>query len=317
MQQIVIADDDRDLRRGLELRARKWGYDVIAVEDGEQACELLIPEDGPSLAILDQHMPRLDGVQVCEQVRAARPHNEVFMMMLTGRDSVDDVANALNAGADDYVTKPYNEVELQARLKAGSRIVEANEAVLTKVAHSPPCDDPQTVLSRVRNSMFLVPEFDAQQLTYGFGAASQLLAEWEASGGIKPVTMDRIHVCPDCRGLPTFRDGCGMCGSARVTNECLIHHFRCGYVDVQQEFQTRAGVMCPKCLARDMVVGVDFEHVMGPYHCTDCGWEGTELDSIGQCIQCGLRFPAHEAGTHDLVGYHVERDDLLADSSAL
>jgi DNA-binding response OmpR family regulator len=313
--QVVIADDDRDMRRGLELRARKWGYDVIPVEDGEAACELLIPADGPNLAILDRHMPAVDGVDVCKRVRDARPHSDVFMMMLTGRNSPRDVASALDSGANDYVSKPYDDTVLKARLDAGTRGIRA-VAESTQLIKAPPPENPQTVLKRVLQADHLVPEFDSLSMTYDFGSLNPSVERWAGDGGIQPVVMDRVKLCPQCEGLPTFRDGCTACGSARIRNERLIHHFRCGHVASQSEFEQRDALACPKCLGREMVVGVDFEHLNGPHQCSDCDWTGMELESIGQCIKCGLRFPGHQATVKDLVGYHVQRMDLLADFSA-
>lgn len=311
-QQVVIADDDRDMRRALELRARKWGYDVIAVGDGQAACDLLIPIDGPKLAILDRQMPVVDGVNVCERVREARPHSDVFMMMLTGRNAPEDIASALDAGANDYVSKPYNDTVLKARLAAGARSVLA-VADTTRLARVDPPEAPQTVLNRVLKSHHLVPEFDRSTMKYGFGSLDSSLKQWEVSGRIQSVVMDRFKLCPKCDGFPTFRDGCAGCGSARVVSDQLIHHFRCGFVASQSDFEQRGEMVCPKCLTRDMVVGVDFEHANGPYRCVDCDWTDTELESIGQCTSCGLRFPGHQAAVNDLVGYHVERMDLLAD----
>lgn len=309
---LVIADDDRDMRRGLELRARKWGYDVIPVDDGEAACELLIPDDGPHVAIVDRGMPLVDGVEVCERVRKARPHSDVFMMMLTGRNAPEDIACALEAGANDYVAKPYNDTVLRARLDAGTRTVE-DYAEVTQLSRVPPPEAPEEVLQRVRSRDYLIPAFDPQSMSYGFGSLGGTVQEWQNSGHIQPVLMDRIKVCPDCGSFPTFREGCLGCGSARMSNDRLIHHFRCGFVAPACSFQQRDELICPKCLGRDMVIGVDFEHVNGPHHCMDCEWTGMELELIGQCIKCGLRFPGHQAAVNDLVGYHVERMDLLAE----
>jgi hypothetical protein len=233
------------------------------------------------------------------------------MMMLTGRDAPEDVASALNAGANDYVTKPYNDTVLQARLASGKRTVDA-VAEATQLARVPPTDDPQAVLQRVLSRDHLIPEFDRRSMRFGFGSLHGALKQWELDGDVQPVVMDRISLCPDCEGLPTFRQGCPACGSARITNEKLLHHFRCGFVATRNDFEQRDALTCPKCLARDMVIGVDFEHVTGPHHCDDCHRSGIELELIGQCITCGLRFPGRQAAVNDLIGYHVERMDLLA-----
>lgn len=310
---IVIADDDRDMRRGLEFRAKKWGYDVIPVDDGERACELLIPKDGPNLAILDRHMPGADGVAVCERVRSARPRSDVFLMMLTGRDAAEDVAGALDSGANDYVTKPYNDVVLKARLDAGSQSIQATSTALARIE---PTEPPETVLSRVLHDQHLVPEFDTKSMTYGFGALSSQVNDWQKDGGLSPVIMDRVKTCPDCNGLPTFRDGCPKCGSGQVQENQMLHHFRCGHVDTRAAFQSSNGLECPKCLTSDMIVGVDFEHVSGIQSCGNCHWSGDKLDLVGQCTQCGLRFPGADAVNSELVGYHVKRLGVLAEFAA-
>lgn len=128
---ILIAEDDAIPRRLLEATLARWDYEVVAAHDGDEAWELLqAGEDAPRLAILDWQMPGMDGVEVCRRVRE-RPEDApyVYLLLLTGKDSKEDLIAGLEAGADDYLTKPFNRDELQVRLRAGRRILELEGAL--------------------------------------------------------------------------------------------------------------------------------------------------------------------------------------------
>jgi len=121
---VLIAEDDAVSRRVLEVRLAKWGYDVVTVENGSRAAEALAAKDAPRLAILDWMMPGMDGIEVLREVRAAGRQSYVYVILLTARGRREDVVAGLEEGADDYVVKPFNANELEARLRAGRRIVE-------------------------------------------------------------------------------------------------------------------------------------------------------------------------------------------------
>jgi two-component system cell cycle response regulator len=139
---ILIADDDRLSRKLLEKILQRAGYDVIVVENGRQAAEQLCRPDGPRLALLDWMMPELDGPGVCRVVRRHRKLSYVHMILLTSKESKQDVIQGLQSGADDYLIKPCDPEELKARLRTGQRIlqledqlVEAREDMRFKATH--------------------------------------------------------------------------------------------------------------------------------------------------------------------------------------
>ena len=143
---ILIAEDDTVSRKALKLRLKKWGYDVIATSDGRQAWDHLKGEESPLLAILDWMMPEMDGIEVCRRVRRERPPEApyIYLLLLTARGRKEDIIEGLNAGADDYLVKPFDPHELQVRLRAGRRILNllaeltaAREALREKALHDP------------------------------------------------------------------------------------------------------------------------------------------------------------------------------------
>jgi putative two-component system response regulator len=120
---ILIADDNNFYRQALEMTLRTWGYEVTAVANGEAAWEVLKADDAPKLAILDWMMPGLDGPEVCRRLRALYRHEPTYVILLTSRQGKDSTVEGLESGADDYVIKPFDRRELEARLKVGRRIV--------------------------------------------------------------------------------------------------------------------------------------------------------------------------------------------------
>ena len=130
---VLIADDDPVSLRALQATLVRWGYEVAAAVDGAAAWGILEAPDAPKLAILDWMMPGLDGVEICRRLRAA-PHAEpAYVLLLTVRGRRTDIVKGLEAGADDYVTKPFDRAELRARLQAGVRIVELQQRLKERV----------------------------------------------------------------------------------------------------------------------------------------------------------------------------------------
>lgn len=126
---ILIADDDPISRRLLEATLARLGHEVLAVPDGLEALSSLLAADGPRMAILDWMMPGLDGLAVCRAVRH-RTSPYAWLILLTSRDRHEDMLAGLEAGADDFLTKPLSVVELQARLRSGARVLDSQESLL-------------------------------------------------------------------------------------------------------------------------------------------------------------------------------------------
>ena len=127
---ILAAEDNPIFQSMLRSMLTKWGYEVIIAPDGNEALRLLQSESAPRLAILDWMIPGMDGVEVCRRVRTAGLEPYIYILLLTARTESQDVVEAIDSGADDYLTKPFDSMELRARLRAGRRIVELQEELL-------------------------------------------------------------------------------------------------------------------------------------------------------------------------------------------
>jgi two-component system, cell cycle response regulator len=139
---ILVADDDLVSLRLMERMLQHNGYQVTTVENGRDAARELSKAGGPRLALIDWMMPELDGPGVCREVRRRHDDAYVYMLLLTAKQSSGDVVHGLEAGADDYLTKPCHPAELHARLHTGRRIlqledrlIEAREEMRYKATH--------------------------------------------------------------------------------------------------------------------------------------------------------------------------------------
>ncbi|MDX8392998.1 MAG: diguanylate cyclase [Mariprofundales bacterium] len=123
---VLIAEDDPVTLRVLDVMLRRWGYQTIPVSDGLQAWQVMQADPPPNIAILDWVMPGMDGLSICRQTRIEQQQilNYTYIIMLTARENKEDLVAGMEAGADDYVTKPFNLNELQVRIRAGKRIVQ-------------------------------------------------------------------------------------------------------------------------------------------------------------------------------------------------
>jgi phosphoserine phosphatase RsbU/P len=146
---ILIAEDDLVTAHILQKLLRSWEYNTVTVKDGLAAMETLRAEDPPELALLDWMMPGKDGPDVCRVLRAEQA--TTYIILLTSRTDRADVVAGLDAGADDYLIKPFDPQELRARVKAGIRIIDLQQKLAAHVAEL------QDALANVRRLNGLLP----------------------------------------------------------------------------------------------------------------------------------------------------------------
>jgi len=148
---ILIADDDPVSRRLLELTLPKWGYELGVAHDGLEAWRVLERDDRPPLAVLDWMMPGMDGPQVCRALRRLATRSPTYVILLTALSEPRDVVEGLEAGADDFISKPFHTEELKARLAVGVRFVELQAQLAARV------EELEQALAQVKQLRGLLP----------------------------------------------------------------------------------------------------------------------------------------------------------------
>jgi DNA-binding response OmpR family regulator len=148
---ILIAEDDATSRRLLEASLARDGYDLVSASDGDEAWERLHEKDAPRLALLDWMMPGTDGIEIVTRLRREVRPSYVYLVLVTTKTRTEDIIRGLEAGADDYLTKPYDPQELRCRIKSGERILRLEEELATKVSEL------EEALSHVKQLQGLLP----------------------------------------------------------------------------------------------------------------------------------------------------------------
>jgi DNA-binding response OmpR family regulator len=128
---VIVAEDDPVSREVLVAAVEGFGYEVMSTRDGHEAMGALRAQTRPALAVIDWMMPGMDGIEICRRVRGA--NMLVYIILLTARGGTDRIVEGLQAGADDYLTKPFDREELRARLQVGARIIRLHTSLAARV----------------------------------------------------------------------------------------------------------------------------------------------------------------------------------------
>jgi diguanylate cyclase (GGDEF)-like protein len=184
-KKILVADDDALTRRLLEKTLEQAGYEVVVAEDGRKALECLSSAEGPRLALLDWLMPGLNGVEVCREIRRHSEYPYTYIILLTSKSSKVDVVTGLEAGADDYITKPCDAEELKARLRSGERILKLEDKLTFDALHDP--------LTQLPNRSFFLERL---MLCVSWG-----MLHPDYKFAVLSIDMDRFKVVNDSLGI--------------------------------------------------------------------------------------------------------------------
>ena len=129
--QILIADDDPVYSELLEGLLAQWGHQVVTARDGLEAWNVLIGADSPNLILLDWMMPGMDGFELCRKLRQGQVKTNAYVLLMTGSKLKDDIIKVVVAGADDYLIKPFDPMDLKIRLRTAMRILDLQEEINT------------------------------------------------------------------------------------------------------------------------------------------------------------------------------------------
>lgn len=177
---VLIADDDQLSLRKLEFLLIHEGFRVSTATDGGQALEHLEADDPPSLAILDVLMPKVDGIEVCRRVRAQPRAVPSYLILLTVQSGKEDIVRGLEAGANDYVTKPFDQAELLARLRVGLQVLTLQQRLAERV------EELEYALTRMRQLQVLLRK---DTHVYEFGDCRLEAAERRLSRAGSPLAL--------------------------------------------------------------------------------------------------------------------------------
>ena len=148
---VLIAEDDVTTRRLLEILLSKCGYETVVTGDGKEAWHAMQATNPPQMAIFDWMMPEMSGVELCRKIRESITPSLVYIILLTVKDCKEDIVSGLDAGANDYVIKPFEQEELRARLRVGERVVELQSALADRVKEL------QEALSHIKTLQGILP----------------------------------------------------------------------------------------------------------------------------------------------------------------
>lgn len=339
-KRLVIVEPDLDTPWLNDLR--QANFDPTLLTTNFDAVQMLVECPKVRMVLLSQRSQMMDGIPACRLLRQSRTESEVAVVVMLDKDFESSVNEAYSAGAADVVCRPFTVPELIARLKHAERNMMLAEVGEAAARNSAPLQttNPQLLgikpsvasksqrrkridqsRSKTRSPQFntewiashslptgvKAPLLDTSQMKFVSPLSERELRASVNQRGQNEVLLDRVWVCPQCQALPSFRPACPCCGSARVRRDELMHHFACAFVGGTNEFLiAEDGLSCPKCCARRLMVGTDCEFLSGPWRCDDCDWSPKELEIVGHCLKCGLRFPSHQAALKDLVGHHVD-----------
>jgi DNA-binding response OmpR family regulator len=188
---LLIAEDEYTTRLTVQVILEQWGYRVDSVEDGTAAWEILQRADGPQIAILDWEMPGIDGVELCHMVKTLERDTPVYVILLTGRDAQNDIIKGFDAGADDYITKPFDENELRARVRVAKRLVSIQEELAISN------NELRTVLDHVEMLQTTLPVCNSCLRVQNYDESWLNLQEY-----VQEKDDPRFHftICPHCQG---------------------------------------------------------------------------------------------------------------------
>lgn len=187
---ILIAEDEFTTRMMVQVSLENWGYTVTSVTNGQDAWTKLQHADAPNIAILDWEMPELDGIDVCRRVKEMGLENPPYIILLTGRDTNTDIVRGFDAGADDYMTKPFNDNELQARVRVAERLVRTQSSLTATVAE----------LKEALNQLEML-ETGVEMCDTCHSVFSPYDGEWHTREAIIKNGADPrfiVGTCPDC-----------------------------------------------------------------------------------------------------------------------
>lgn len=230
--------------------------------------------------------------------------------------TIDISAGGAGLALQQALTTPIDRLMVGIASKTGGRVyatmnVESNSTTSDgntqlHAAWTAGSDDDLLLATNLR------PYVSPQTLSFEHRFTDEVMHAWADLGVLRRYLVDRVLLCARCGAMPSWRNGCRVCGSGRVHNEQLIHHFDCGHIDHVNAFGSADEQQCPKCHSTDLMGGAGYDLVNGDLECFDCGTKGGTASMSAMCHCCHHRFSLQEAEERPLYAYHVDRLDPIS-----
>ncbi|HRA88133.1 MAG TPA: response regulator [Planctomycetaceae bacterium] len=275
------------------------GWDIVRTNPGITSLVIRMQSEG------------IDGCQLTQRIRQVKSHDQFPILMIVAEAQLEVAASAIDAGATDVLIHPFEAREFRMRMNIRPawhrRRVDAAHplaAADNQNAKIPEVMDMSSEQS-LNPVQTVMPAFDPVSLRFAYGASTEQIDAWMNDESVSKRPLDKALVCPCCGSLPSFRYGCGTCGSAATRSDSLIHHYACAHVAGEAEFRVGNSIQCPKCRTSELVAGSDFEVVPGGHECLDCHAKISEPALIGHCLACQHRFLATDAVVEQLMAFRL------------
>lgn len=295
-QSLLIVDDQTESLFVIRKAVQEAAVQAHYCSETETAKGVLRNRGPFTVVIARMTGKAIDGLELLRTIRISASPAELPVLLIMSDSDLEHAVTAIDSGANDLLMTPFRAQEFSIRTGIRSRVTKRRIDATHPTAQASP--EPP----RIRCEM---PRIDPNTFRFSYGVTSDVLNSWSRDEQVTSTHLDTVLVCPECGGIPTFRHGCEACGSAMTEPESIIHHYACAHIGAESTFRKGSILSCPKCLQSDLVAGSDFECVSGAYRCHDCNHVANDPVLIGHCLSCQCRFPASEAITYPIVGYHV------------
>ena len=257
---VLYAEDDRSIQQTLTMLLKHWDYEVLTASDGAEAWEILQRDDCPQLVLLDWEMPRYQGTELCSMVRKLEGKESLYILLLTARFESADIVAGLNAGADDYIRKPFERSELKARLNVGCRTINLRNQLAEKNDRIRASLEAAASVQRT----FLPPEtlrIEGYSLEWKYLPSEYLGGDLlhvslqgdyvicsivDASGHGVPSALLSVTVGNHIRQATTSGTDAELCHNPAAMMDAMSHYFKSLFRRTQQYFTMIYGVLNTK-----------------------------------------------------------------------
>ena len=318
-KRILVVEQDPHTLQVIENTLTDANVEYEVCSNTEDAWMRFQTDPSARCVLIRMNSANIDGCELSRRIRDIESADSLPILMIVAEDQIELAGNAIGAGATDIMIDPFEPRELRMRMNLNScpRRSRIDDPHQYAVAEETPSNEAINYLEPVRavqsHTSVVAAKFDPQLQRFTYDASESQIARWNDDSSVTKIVLDKILVCPCCEGVPTFRMGCGCCGSAMTEPDVLIHHYACAHIASEAEFRKGDDLVCPKCRQKNLVASSDFETVSGGHACADCGERSSQSELIGHCLSCQHRFPADEAATQVLTAYHVHRVHEIAE----